>query len=244
VLGGIYQRLQDVSRALTYLRQASQLGEQAGNIHLAVAGYGVTGNILMSQGRLAEAEQVYFQALRLGSRPGGQPLPFTAGIHAFLADLRIAQGDCASARDFALTGLALSEEWVNRDGQIICRLILAQIALLEGQPDKAREFWQEAGALAATYQPPPDIVERVAATEAALKLPPAGAADQGLADPLSEREIEVLQLFAQGLTNQEVADRLIISLGTVKAHSSNIYRKLDVRNRAEAIIRAGELKLP
>jgi len=53
----------------------------------------------------------------------------------------------------------------------------------------------------------------------------------------------VLQLFGEGLTNQEVADRLIISLGTVKAHSSNIYRKLDVRNRAEAIVRAGELKL-
>ena len=65
----------------------------------------------------------------------------------------------------------------------------------------------------------------------------------GLIAPLSERELEVLQLFAAGLSNQDVADQLIISLGTVKAHSSNIYRKLDVRNRAQAVIAARELQL-
>ena len=64
-----------------------------------------------------------------------------------------------------------------------------------------------------------------------------------LIDPLSERELEVLRLFAEGLSNQEIADKLFISLGTVKAHSSNIYRKLDVRNRAQAIIAAREMNL-
>jgi LuxR family maltose regulon positive regulatory protein len=84
---------------------------------------------------------------------------------------------------------------------------------------------------------------RIMACEAALESAPVGTANQGLLDPLSERELEVLRLFAQGMTNQEIADQLIISLGTVKAHSSNIYRKLDVRNRAEAAVRAGELNL-
>ena len=68
--------------------------------------------------------------------------------------------------------------------------------------------------------------------------------EQGpLIDPLSDRELEVLELFAQGLSNQAIADKLIISLGTVKAHSSNIYRKLDVRNRAQAVIAAREMKM-
>jgi LuxR family maltose regulon positive regulatory protein len=98
----------------------------------------------------------------------------------------------------------------------------------------------EAKRLAAIYQPPAIILEQIVACEAILQAAPA---EQGLLDPLSERELEVLRLFAQGLTNQEVADRLILSLGTVKAHSSNIYRKLDVRNRAEAIVRASELDL-
>ena len=61
--------------------------------------------------------------------------------------------------------------------------------------------------------------------------------------PLSDRELEVLALLAEGFSNQEIAEKLIISLGTVKAHSSNIYRKLDVRNRAQAVIAARELKL-
>jgi LuxR family maltose regulon positive regulatory protein len=64
-----------------------------------------------------------------------------------------------------------------------------------------------------------------------------------LVEPLSEREIEVLRLIASGLSNQEIADALVIALGTVKAHSSSIYGKLGVRNRAQAVTRAQELNL-
>jgi LuxR family maltose regulon positive regulatory protein len=60
---------------------------------------------------------------------------------------------------------------------------------------------------------------------------------------LSDRELEVLRLLAAGQSNAEIAERLIISLGTVKAHTSNIYRKLDVRGRAQAIVKARELNL-
>lgn len=64
-----------------------------------------------------------------------------------------------------------------------------------------------------------------------------------LDDPLSERELEVLNLLASGRTNSEVARDLFISVGTVKSHTGNIYRKLDARNRAEALARARELEL-
>jgi LuxR family maltose regulon positive regulatory protein len=64
-----------------------------------------------------------------------------------------------------------------------------------------------------------------------------------LLDPLSDREYEVLNLLVAGLTNPEIADQLVISVGTVKTHVHNIYSKLDVRNRAEAISRAAKLKL-
>jgi LuxR family maltose regulon positive regulatory protein len=64
-----------------------------------------------------------------------------------------------------------------------------------------------------------------------------------LIEPISERESEVLRLIGEGLTNQQIAERLVISLGTVKAHTSNIYRKLGVRNRTQALGRARELKL-
>jgi DNA-binding CsgD family transcriptional regulator len=61
-----------------------------------------------------------------------------------------------------------------------------------------------------------------------------------LEDPLSERELEVLSLLATGKTNSEVARDLFVSVGTVKSHTGNIYRKLGARNRAEALARARE----
>ena len=62
-------------------------------------------------------------------------------------------------------------------------------------------------------------------------------------EPLSEREIEVLQLISEGLTNQEIAGKLHISLHTVKGHARNIYGKLGVKNRTQAIAQAREMGL-
>jgi LuxR family maltose regulon positive regulatory protein len=64
-----------------------------------------------------------------------------------------------------------------------------------------------------------------------------------LIEPLSERELEVLRLIAEGYSNQQVARELFISLGTVKAHTASIYRKLDVGSRTQAVAYARELEL-
>lgn len=64
-----------------------------------------------------------------------------------------------------------------------------------------------------------------------------------LIEELTDREFEVLHLVAQGLTNQEIATRLIISLATVKRHISNIYGKLGVTHRTEALVKAQALAL-
>jgi LuxR family maltose regulon positive regulatory protein len=69
-------------------------------------------------------------------------------------------------------------------------------------------------------------------------------ADQsGLIEPLSERELEVIQHLAEGLTNREIADRLYLSLNTVKVHTRNIYGKLGVKNRTQAVTQARDLGL-
>jgi LuxR family maltose regulon positive regulatory protein len=62
-----------------------------------------------------------------------------------------------------------------------------------------------------------------------------------LVEPLSERELEVLQLIAEGLTNQEVATRLYLSLHTVKVHTRNMFTKLAVKNRTQAVARGKAL---
>lgn len=60
---------------------------------------------------------------------------------------------------------------------------------------------------------------------------------------ISKREHEVLELIAGGLSNQEIADKLFVSINTVKSHSSNLFLKLDASRRTQAIQKAKELRL-
>ena len=70
---------------------------------------------------------------------------------------------------------------------------------------------------------------------------PSATPEQPIAVPLSDRELEVLHLISQGRTNKEIARQLVVSPGTIKAHTASIYRKLDVANRTEAVARARQL---
>jgi LuxR family maltose regulon positive regulatory protein len=64
-----------------------------------------------------------------------------------------------------------------------------------------------------------------------------------LIEPLSRRELEVLRLIAQGLSNQEISERLVLALDTVKGHNRSIFDKLQVQRRTEAVARARALGL-
>jgi LuxR family maltose regulon positive regulatory protein len=64
-----------------------------------------------------------------------------------------------------------------------------------------------------------------------------------MVEPLSQRELEVLRLIAQGLSNREIGERLFLALSTVKGHARIIFDKLQVQNRTEAVARARELGL-
>ena len=72
---------------------------------------------------------------------------------------------------------------------------------------------------------------------------PASPTAQPLEEPLSEREREVLRLVAAGLSNRAIADELVLATGTVKKHINNIFTKLNVRSRTQAVAQARELGL-
>ena len=67
--------------------------------------------------------------------------------------------------------------------------------------------------------------------------------DQELIDPLSERELEVLRMLLTELSTPEIAEELIISVNTIRSHIKNIYRKLGVHSRFEAVSKAKQLDL-
>jgi DNA-binding NarL/FixJ family response regulator len=88
----------------------------------------------------------------------------------------------------------------------------------------------------------PTIAKRVMAEFARLH-PPARSLNEGLAEPLSERELEVLKLVSAGLSNREIGNKLGLSEGTVKNYITNVLQKFGVRDRTQAALRGRELGL-
>ncbi len=89
---------------------------------------------------------------------------------------------------------------------------------------------------------PADVQGSTGAAQASASLHPSIPIPD-LLEPLSEREFEVLHLIAAGLSNREIADELVVAVSTVKTHLNNIYRKLDVSSRTQAVARARDLQL-
>ncbi len=181
--------------------------------------------IRLVQGRYAEVEKLLAgttPAITAGSQTSRQ-----LECNLLLAAAAAGQQRLPEALDLVESCLALAEP----DGHI-------RIFLDVGEP--ARE-------LLAAYQrsAPSDhevfaqkILDAFSRTSEASS---PGPQPGGLIEPLSERELEVLNLIALGKTNQEIARRLIVAPGTIKAHAAAIFRKLDVANRTEAVARAREL---
>ena len=102
-------------------------------------------------------------------------------------------------------------------------------------------------AAAAADRMMPDYIEKLLATFKAEEYKHTDNAHlitpQSLIDPLSQREIEILRLIAQGLSNHEISARLFLALDTIKGHNRRIYAKLQVQRRTEAVARARALGL-
>jgi len=82
----------------------------------------------------------------------------------------------------------------------------------------------------------PSVTRRLINEFANSSPPTAGADTSGVVETLTEREMEVLQLVSRGMSNQEIADELVVSEGTVKTHVKRMLSKLEVRDRTQAVI--------
>ncbi|MFZ4655704.1 MAG: LuxR C-terminal-related transcriptional regulator [Caldilineaceae bacterium] len=201
------------------------------------------------------------QPIPLASQPlDGHPFHYLT-----LAQLYLAQGPTYAQPVLTLLDrlATTAQEWTGRRLQIEALRALALNQM--GRPDAARQALQQAVAIGAAagyvrrlVDQGPDLVPLLAQLPptpyrdkvlAALvevdTAPPTNhsTANQALVEPLSEREMEVLRLVVAGASNQAIADQLVITVGTVKNHMSNILGKLGVRNRWEASRRAVELGL-
>jgi DNA-binding CsgD family transcriptional regulator len=120
---------------------------------------------------------------------------------------------------------------------------LMDVLASEGALTRITEGGSEPIAPAASLPLPASMQRQEVATAALPPPAPIACAPFALTEPLTERELEVLTLLADGRTNSEAARALFISVGTVKSHTGNIYRKLGAKNRTEAIARARQAGL-
>src|SRR5579863_5169098 len=211
--------------------------------------------LLLHQGHLAAAAHL----AHLHDLPIGQ-----ARVH-------LAQGDTSAALAVLkqLRQQAEAKGWVDERLKV---MVLQAVALfMHGEKDKAVQLLYDALTIAESAGfirlfvdegPPmahllsqaaalgmlPDYIEKLLAVfkaeeykrEDISSLP---SPAQPLIEPLSPRELEVLHLMAAGLSNQEMCERLFLALSTVKGHNRNIFGKLQVQRRTEAVARARELGL-
>ncbi len=156
---------------------------------------------------------------------------------ARLGDVRAAQADLVRA-----LALAEPEGYVRifvDEGEPVAALLqqLTELRELRGERSASRAYVDRLlSAFPSAYASP---ARPSSSSSSSIR----SFSSSALVEPLSERELQVLRLMAEGLTNKEIAARLIIALGTVKAHIHNISGKLGAENRAHAVALAKELDL-
>lgn len=268
LLGNIVQALEDYSQAREYYQMSYRIKEEFDEqVGMAFA-LNCIGRIAWLQTDYQEANRCFQQGHDLYQKmndPGGLATSILG-----LGDTALAQGDYGLARAHFHQALeiALNIHWT----PLILAILTAvsDLLLREGDPQEAARLLQQVIAHPAAEPPtrkraeglraaaklwhdgePADLESLALHVLECLRLPPRTLvttlalprSSSGLIDELSERELEILSLLAAGFTNQQIAAKLTVVLGTVKAHNHNIFRKLDVTNRVQAIARARELNL-
>jgi LuxR family maltose regulon positive regulatory protein len=253
----IYRAQDSLAAMLRLGRQRARLNLVSGQVDKAVrwiqgvrAGLlpGVPGKAL--PGALYEAVQIVLARAHLVQGEAAQALAIlgslsapaeAAGRRGRVAEIRLLEAlacQILGRTADALASLALSLSVAEAEGY-------ARLYLDEGAP---------AAELLAVYvrdpSNPPDLrtyARNLLAAYPDVGLPasvePGPAGESALAEPLTKRESEVLQLIYQGCSNRKIADQLVLALNTVKRHTSNIYGKLGVNSRTQAIARARQLGL-
>jgi DNA-binding CsgD family transcriptional regulator len=186
----------------------------------------------------APARQQGEQALVLASDPR-QPLVLIAA-HRFLGQLDSADRRFADAEVHLDVSLALADACAAPFERALTLLVLAELRAAQGRVAEARELLAEARSICEPLAARPTL-ERIEALEHRLTAaaPPRPQGDT-FPGGLTAREIEVLRLVAEGLTDAEAAERLFISPRTVGQHLRSVYNKLGVSSRTAAAILAKE----
>jgi LuxR family maltose regulon positive regulatory protein len=195
--------------------------------------------IYARRGDLEACERRLQQATDLATRHRGGGHWMTAIAVLTSADLLAGRGELAEAEEAALRALERAQRGRARVETACALLCVARISSQAGNTDDARARISQARELIGSCATPGVLTELLAATEEMAGEHPAAAGPRQRTHPsrpdgLTDREAQVLELLAAGNTNNEIAAELVVSIHTVERHLQNAYRKIRVRNRADA----------
>lgn len=243
----------DYAGAFVQLREAERLMQQRqvpDTVYRAVLLL-VSGHFWLQQGRAELTVEAVRRVLRHFRGPQAKQAP-PATLELIprleyllvLAEVKLGCAEQPVARMTALLEAAHQRGMLCLETEL--HLVLGEVAWQVGDPGQARRSLQTGLELAARCQVQQAIRElrlRSPGLLSELGMEPQAAVSGTAENPLSQRELEVLQLIALGNSNLEIADRLFISLHTVKTHARRIHSKLGVERRTQAVAKAKTLGL-
>jgi LuxR family maltose regulon positive regulatory protein len=257
-LGSAYWSTGDSAAGTQALGEAMVLAKSYGHHHLLMLAAASQALFNLLQGKVDQALQSCQEGISYANQRGLTGSPIAARLLAVQGMTFLKQGSLELAGSVLQETLVISRRGDDDMAHCLVALALNQYWNESGCPDKAEVCLQEAQSLVAQQKITPwvaavlsqafpdkttlfftgrnpvhDVFEKKISRSSA----------NALAEPLSERECEVLRLMAEGLSNRQIAGRLYLSIRTVKFHTGNIYQKLGVERRTEAIARARALGL-
>ncbi|WP_231423441.1 LuxR C-terminal-related transcriptional regulator [Pseudomonas sp. Leaf59] len=243
----------DYAQAFIQLREAERLMQQR---HVPQSVYRavlllISGHFWLQQGRADLTVEAVRRVLRHFHGPHARQAP-PATLELIprleyllvLAEVRLGCAEQPLSRLNALLEVTRQRGMLCLEAEV--QLVLGEVAWQLGDTALARRALQSGLALAARCQVQQAIRElrlRSPGVLSELGLEPHTAAIGAADNPLSQRELEVLRLIALGNSNLQIADRLFISLHTVKTHARRIHSKLGVERRTQAVAKAKTLGL-
>jgi LuxR family maltose regulon positive regulatory protein len=239
-LGYTYVAANDLDQAADYLSRVSPHARRCGN--LLALGHTTFEWVRISllQGQIDQAEKICLHELALAEQPEFVDSPAFCLIQLALADVLRLKKSFEEAESFLNKGL----ETARKSGHVFYLaqgyLIAARLHHAQGKTTQSQEDIHKAEQIAESLQNH-YLNDMIAQTRNSMGVK--SSPGQALIDPLSERELDVLRLICAGKSNQEIADELFIAIDTVKRHVNNLYGKLGVKRRSQAILEANRLNL-
>jgi LuxR family maltose regulon positive regulatory protein len=225
---------------------AAMIGLQPGDDlpYIQLPAYVTLARVWIAQGRDAPAGSFLADALALLDR-----LHVAAeadGRTGNLVEILLLRALALQAQDNAIAALpVLSQALLFAETEGYVRIFVDEGAPMAELLREIAAHQASVGAYAATLLRAFTTQDKQPASsrDSAIGLSPSLSVSWSLVEPLSNREHEILHLIADGHSNQAIADQLVVAVSTVKKHINNIYGKLDVQSRTQALLRARELNL-